>query len=441
MTSSTIYIETYGCTANQNNSEIIAGTLKQAGYQITNNLDLAEIIILNTCIVKQKTITKIKRRIQDIAQTGKLMIISGCMPETHIKELEKLKKTGKLFFLGTHHFKDINKLLNTINSNQLTKKKQLEFLEPQNEEKLLLPKISRNKLISIIQISEGCLGNCTYCLTKFAKGKLFSYPEEKILKQIESDLNQGAKEIWITSQDNASYGLDKNTGSQLPALLNKILDLKHNFKIRLGMMNPNTFLPILDKMIEIYKDKKMYNFLHLPIQSASNNVLKSMNREYNLEQAEKILSRFKKEFPNITLATDIIIGYPTETEQEYKKNIEFITKFSPSVLNLAKFSRHKTTKASTLNPLPIKTIKQRTIQLMNLHRETAKQNKEHFLDKEVEVFVNNKKQGIYESRDENYNIILINTKEKILGKRLKVKIIEIGVHHMIGTLLLSKLLK
>jgi len=434
-----IYIETYGCSANQNNSEIMKGILKQTGYEITNNEKIADILIINTCIVKGKTESKIKRRIQDLARTysNKLMVIAGCMPQTDFNSLKKIN--SQLLFLGINHIKDISRLISDYKNNQITNnpEKQKFYLSQTKEEKICLPKLSNNKLISITQISEGCLGNCNYCKTKFAKGTLFSYPQDKILKSIENDLQQGAKEIWITSQDNASHGLDREK-NELSELLNKILSLKHNFKLRLGMMNPNHLHPILNEIIKIYKNKKVYKFLHIPIQSASNKVLKDMNRPYKIEIIKEIINKFKKEFPDITIATDVIAGYPTETEQDHKQNINFINDFKPDVLNLSKFSSHKQTKAAELKNLDIKIINKRTSELMEIHRKTAEQNKQKFLNKEIKVFINNKTKipNIYEARDENYNIILIKSNDKsILGKLIQIKIKQIGVHYMIGGLI------
>ncbi len=429
-----IYIKTYGCSANKNNSEIVAGILRQSGYQMTNNEEIADILIINTCIVKGKTETKIKRRIQDLSNLykNKLIIITGCMPETDKDSLKKINP--KLLFLGIHHIKDIVKLIRDYDENKLTKTKQESYISKQNEEKLCSPKISSNKLISITQISEGCLGDCSFCNTKLAKGELFSYTKDNILKQIESDLNNGAKEIWITSQDNASYGLDKGK-QELPELLNKILPIKHNFKLRLGMMNPNHLYSILDEMIEIYKNKKMYKFLHIPIQSASDKILTDMNRKYNIVTVKDIIKKFKKEFPDITIATDIITGYPTETEQDHKLNLEFIKEFKPDVLNLSKFSSHKQTHAGKLSLLNKEIINRRASEIMQLHRATAKENKQKFKDKIVKAFINSKAkiQSVFEARDENYNIILISSKDKsIIGKTIDVKIKEAGVHHMIG---------
>jgi len=467
-----IYIETYGCAANQNNSEILKGILTQSGYQITNNQDIAEIIILNTCIVKQKTENKIKRRIQDISKQSpnKLLIITGCMPETDAKQIKQL--APNTIQLGTHHFKDITKLIKNYQDNQLTDKKQDEFLEYKEETKLSLPKIPQNKLISITQISEGCQGKCTYCKTRLAKGVLYSYPEDQILSSIESDLKNGAKEIWITSQDCANYGMDnvsifsqneiykeqkqeriisseklkvhkryqnnKNNNLQkLPQLLNKILALKHNFKLRLGMSDPNNIYPIIDKLISLYHHKKMYKFLHIPIQSASNKVLKDMNRKYTIQQAEEIIKKFRKEIPDITITTDIIIGYPTETKQDFQQSLDFVKTYKPDVFNLSKMSIHKGTPAQKLKPLPIKTINKRTTQIMKAHQETAKQNKERFLNKTIKIFINKKlENNLYKARDENYNIVLINSMDKsILGKNKEVKIKQVGVHHLIGELI------
>jgi len=429
-----IYIETYGCSANKNNSEILAGILTQSGYQITNNKEIAEIMIINTCIVKGKTENKIKRRIQDIAKIypDKLIIITGCMPETDAKQIKKLN--SKTILLGTHNFKEIVKLIKDYNENKLTDKKQEIYLDYQEETKLNFPKIPNNKLISITQISEGCFGECTYCKARLAKGPLFSYPMDDIVKSVENDLKSGAKEVWITSQDNAAYMLDKNNKSQLPELLKKILDLKHNFKLRLGMMNPNFLHLIIDEMINIYQSKKMYKFLHIPIQSADNIVLKHMKRKYNLKQVKDIINKFKKEFPEMTIATDIIVGYPTETEQAHENNLKFINEFKPDVFNLSKFSKHKGTKAEKLKELPIETINQRTSELMNVHKKTALENKQKFLGKIIKVFVNKKLQEsiIYEARDENYNIVLINSKKNILSKNVEVKIKQTAVHHMLG---------
>ncbi len=432
-----VFIETYGCTANQNNSEILAGILNSAGFIVTNNPEIAEIIILNTCTVKSKTESKIKRRIQDLSKEypKKLIIIAGCMPETDAKKLKKLAPSALL--LGTHHIRDILNLIRDYQENKLDWKKQESYLMNQNEIKLNLPKKPQNQLISIHQISEGCLENCSYCKARLAKGKLFSYSEGEIIKSIESDLQNGAKEVWLTSQDNAAYGLDKGKQT-LANLLKGILGLKHRFKLRLGMMNPNNVLPILESLIEIYKDKKMFKFLHIPVQSASNSILKHMNRFYTIEQAKEIIKKFRKEFPDAIIATDMIVGYPAETEEAHAKNIKFTRECAPDVLNISKFSRHKGTAAEKFGRLSSATIKKRTKELMAAHRETAKEKKQKCIGKILKVLIDKKVAGsenLYKARDENYNIVVVKCKKENFGKEIAVRIIGAGVHHLIGELI------
>ena len=423
-----IYIDTYGCSANQNNSEIIAGLVTQSGYQLTNNPEIADIHIINSCVVKNKTENKIKRRIQDLSKTKKQTIITGCMPDSDSKSIQKLNPNA--LQLSTHEIRSITTLINTNQS--------LPILQPQkikhHEEKILLPKIPLNKLISITQILEGCLSSCSFCKTKIAKGNVFSYTQDRILKSIDSDLSNGAKEVWLTSQGNECFGMDRNK-QELPELINKIINLKHRFKLRIGMMNPKDVLTITDELIEAYKSDKVYKFLHLPIQSGSNKILKDMRRPYTIEEAKNIITKFRKEFPNITIATDIITGYPTETNKDHELTKQFIQEIKPDVLNLSKFSKHKHTPAENLKDLPIETINRRNQETMRLHRDTALENKNKFLNQETKVLMNKKiSKNLYEARDENYNIVLINSNYNILGKILNIKITQLGVHHMIGEL-------
>ncbi len=432
MSNKLVYIETYGCSANQNNSEIMAGLLKKSGYEITVNKKIADVLILNTCIVKKKTENKIKRRIQDLAKEEKITIVAGCMPETDSKSILKLNHKARL--LGTHNIKLVSQILDNASS---TLPIINNYLKKNNEEKILLPKVPLNKLISITQILEGCLSKCTFCKTKLAKGNLFSYSEEKILESIENDLKNGAKEVWLTSQGNECYGIDQGK-QKLPELVNKILSLDYDFKLRIGMMNPGLLYNILDQMIEVYKHPKVYKFLHIPIQSASKKVLTDMKRPYKIEKVESIIRKFKETFPNLTISTDIITGYPTETKYDHQLNMKFLNNHKIDVLNLSKFSKHKKTEAEKLNEMLITDINKRNKEIMNLHRQIAFENKKKFLNKTIKVFVNkkinqnNNIDNLYEARDENYNIVLINSSEDILGKSFSVFINNIGVHHMIG---------
>ena len=410
-----IYIENYGCTANKNNAEILAGLCREAGLDIISKPELADIIIVNTCIVKTPTEEKIRFRIKQLAKLNKPIIISGCF--TSLTDLP-------FYFLA--NIKDTTKLLKQIEEETADKKK---FSKKTKEVKLLLPKFTPDKQ-GITQISEGCLGNCNYCITRFAKGPLFSYPEEKIIENIKSDLSKGCKEIWITSQDNAAYGLDEDKKA-LPELLKKIIQLKGFFKLRIGMMNPNNLLPILNEIIEIYKDKKTYNFLHLPVQSGSNKILKAMNRKYTGKDFIKIIEEFKKQIPDITISTDIITGYLGETEKDWQETLELIKQTSPDILNITKFWPRKFTPLGSKKQG--KQASKRAKQLMQLHLKLAEEKNKQFIGKIMIVLVYDKGwQGTFLSRDKNYRQVIVKTKEKLRNKFVKVKITEIKPHYLIA---------
>ncbi|MFH1801382.1 MAG: tRNA (N(6)-L-threonylcarbamoyladenosine(37)-C(2))-methylthiotransferase [archaeon] len=430
-----IYFETYGCTANYNSTEIMKGLVKQAGLNITSNVDYADLIIMNSCIVKEPTEEKIRRRIQDLLKKNKKIILAGCLPPVN-KKIFKNHQGKNLFLLDTSRVRDITNLIYSIKKREYSPER---YLLKKKEVKLCLPKIPKEKYIGITQISEGCLGECSYCLTKTAKGKLFSYPKEKILESVKRDVDSGCREIWITSQDNASYG---NEGGEylLPELIREILNLKGNFFVRVGMMNPDNMLKILPELIEIYKNKKIFRFLHIPVQSGSNKILKLMNRKYSVEDFLEIISKFRKEFPEIHISTDFIVGFPEETEEDFNRTYNLLKILKPETININRFWPRPETSASRFeNQISPEIIKKRIIKLSKLHHEICLESQKKYISRECEVLASQK--GIsefpdtYLARDINYKLFSVNTKEKILGKKLKVKVVRTTPHYLISEII------
>lgn len=414
-----VYLESYGCSANQNNAEILRGKIIESGLQLTSNPAIADILILNTCIVKSPTENKMKARIIELLKLGKPVIIAGCMPQ--VRKLEN----KNIFPLGIHHITKIANLIRDISNNKKTGK----YLESKKEIKLNSNKVRQNKLIGITQISEGCLGNCAFCITKLAKGNLFSYPEEEIIENIRKDLASGCREIWITSQDNAAYGLD--SGTNIIELLKQVLELKGKFKIRLGMMNPEHVLPILDDLIEVFKNEKMYKFLHIPVQSGSNKILKLMNRKYSVKEFLYIVSSFKREIPNISIATDIIVAYPGESANDFEQSLKLVEKIKPDTFNLSRYWPIPGTLASKEKQIPSSISKSRAIEIQKLHLKTAEENNKKLIGREIPVFVNVKQNHVYLSRTDNYKIAIIKSEKEILGKIIKVKVTQARPHYLL----------
>ncbi|MCS7134663.1 MAG: tRNA (N(6)-L-threonylcarbamoyladenosine(37)-C(2))-methylthiotransferase [Candidatus Pacearchaeota archaeon] len=428
-----IYIETYGCSANQNNSEIITGLLERAGFIVTTNKEIAKIALINTCIVKGPTEQKMCSRIKELSKSFDKLIVVGCMVDTEEGKIKNIIRENNercnFALVGVHN---ITKILDAVRA--IMKGKNAEFKEKTKEVKLCLPKKRRNKVIGITQIASGCLGECSYCYVKFAKGNLFSFPEEKILKNIELDLKAGCKEIWITSQDNACYGLDRGK-QELPELLRKILSLKHEFFLRLGMMNPNYVLPILEQLIECYKDEKMFKFLHLPLQSGSDIILEKMNRNYKTEDFMKIIKKFRKEIPEISISTDIIVGFPTEEEKDFEKTLEIIKKTEPDVVNISKFWAMPRTRAKKMKQISSEIIKKRTAELVKVCKEISFEKNKRFIGKIVRAITDEK--GSFDTwiaRTTNYKPVVFFSKENMLGKIINLEIVDSRQTYLVGKL-------
>ncbi|MEM4245459.1 MAG: radical SAM protein, partial [Candidatus Nanoarchaeia archaeon] len=184
------------------------------------------------------------------------------------------------------------------------------------------------------------------------------YTKKEILGEVKKAVKEGCTIIKLTAEDTGCWG--KDIDEKLPDLLGEILKTEGNFKIRLGMMNPNHAIEFLDELIKIYNNPKMIKFIHIPVQSGSNKVIKDMKRDYKVEDFKKIVKRFRKEVRGINIATDIIAGYPTETEEDFKKTLELIKEVKPEVLNISKFAPRPKTEAAKLKQLRTEIIKERS---------------------------------------------------------------------------------
>ncbi|NIA04015.1 MAG: tRNA (N(6)-L-threonylcarbamoyladenosine(37)-C(2))-methylthiotransferase, partial [Nitrospiraceae bacterium] len=203
------------------------------------------------------------------------------------------------------------------------------------------------KIIGILPISEGCLGNCSYCKTKYSRGKLLSYPLRDILRQAESYVKRGAKEIWLTSQDTGCYGLD--IGFTIVDLLKELANIEGDFRVRIGMMNPNYAFRFRKEIADVInKSNKFFKFLHIPIQSGNDRVLKLMKRQYTTGVALEAVKYLKSNIKNLSFATDVICGFPTETDDEFDDTIKFIRETRPTTLNISRFWPRPGTEAAKM---------------------------------------------------------------------------------------------
>ncbi|MDD4049487.1 MAG: tRNA (N(6)-L-threonylcarbamoyladenosine(37)-C(2))-methylthiotransferase [Candidatus ainarchaeum sp.] len=408
---SKLFVKTYGCTLNKKDTENV---VKE--HYFTE--DFAEIkksdyILINTCGVKEQTQTKILNFLKKLKENKipqEKIIIFGCLVDIDKEALVKEMPDAKYFKVSEKE--KIEVIINNVGNNKKNLKKNTDT----------------------IIISNGCLGNCYYCAVKFARGRLESKPIEKIIKEIEYSVNEeNSKEILLTSQDNGCYGFDIN--ENLNTLLKRIIEIKGDFKIRVGMANPQHLKIIIDDLIKIYKNEKIYKFLHIPIQSGSNKVLKEMNRYYTIEDVYTIIDKFKKEIPEISIGTDIIVGYPTETEEDFKETIKVIKKIKPNFINLSRFGMRKNIEAEKYKDLISRTKKERSREITKIFEKYILEKNKLEIGKEKEIIITEiGKNNKFVGKTNNYLSVVIDENAKI-GQKLKVKIIDADKYYLKGKIL------
>ncbi|RBQ24445.1 tRNA-2-methylthio-N(6)-dimethylallyladenosine synthase [Candidatus Methanobinarius endosymbioticus] len=419
---SKIYIDTFGCTFNQADSQIMAGNLIENKFEIVNVVEEADVAIINTCYVKQPTESKVTNRIQKLKiQFPDLkVIVSGCMVGIDPKKLDKIAPDTS--WIGPHQLNKTTDVVKSTLNGEISR--ECDFSK---DTKVGVPKLRFDELIHIIQICEGCLGACTYCCTRFARGVLNSYPIEDIKKEAKKALLDGCVEIQLTAQDTVAFG--KDTDEKLSDLIKEVAnlsndpDIKNDFRIRVGMMHPKNIGNDLSNFIEAFKLPNVYKFIHIPIQSGSNKILSDMRRNHTLEEYKNIIEAFKKEIPSITIATDIIVGYPTETEEDFEKTAEFLKDVKPDLVHLSKYRHREGAPSSILEEIPHEIMKRRSKYLTNIKSEiTEDENKELVGTKQRVLVVEKGFKGGFIAKTDSYIPVVVDNVE--IGTFVNIKITE-----------------
>ncbi len=422
-----VFIETYGCSANVNDSEIMAGLLNKSGHQMVAAVEDADAVIVNTCTVKGPTEEKIRTRIRQLQENNghKKLIVAGCMAEAQTESVRKLAPAAAI--IGTHK---INEIADAVEG-----RKQIAVGNSSGLDKASLPKLNFNNLISIIQINEGCLGACSFCITKLARGNTFSYPIGTIRNSVEEAVKSGCREIWLTSQDTGTYGLDRR--ANLSQLLQAICTVEGEFSVRVGMMNPTLASHLLQPLIESYTNGKIFKFLHIPLQSGSNQVLAAMKRGYKVETFKKIVAEFRKQLPQITISTDIICGFPAETEEDFNETLAVVEETKPDVVNISRFWPRPGTAAAGLERLPDSVVMGRSRKLHSLARKIALENNRKWAGWRGKIIVDEKGKvpGTFVGRNFAYKPVVVSSKKDPLGRLIEVEITGAAATHLNGEII------
>jgi len=390
---------------NQADSDIIRAYLSE-NFTMSSVED-ADVVVINSCGVIDFTERKIIRRILELKNAGKRVVLAGCLTRISKQALELADSAISP--------DNLEKVVDAVRS---AFDGGVHFLEWSNADKSCLQKLRNEGAIAIVSISEGCLGHCSFCATKFARGKLRSFSLSGILQEVENAVKLGFREIQLTSQDTGCYGLDKGD-FMLPKLLEEISLIDGDFRVRVGMMNPQHARAQLDRLLNAFGSEKIYKFLHIPVQSGDNKVLEDMRRDHTVEDFLEVVDAFRNNF-EITLATDIIVGFPTETEESFWKTYDLVQEVKPDIVNITRFSKRKGTPAEKLKEIPGWIVKERSRKLTELCVRIGLENNRKFLGREVKVLVTSPGKRFMLARTDSYRAVITT------GELGEFKMVRIG---------------
>ena len=350
-----IWVKTYGCSHNTSDAEFMAGQLHEYGYTLLSDAeaDDADLWLINSCTVKGPSQSAVGNLVKKSRDLSIPVVVSGCVPQGQkdAKELEGVSTLGV-----TQIDRVVEAVEETLKGNtvKMLTKKELPRLD--------LPKIRKNPYVEILPLSTGCLGACTYCKTKHARGQLGSYDPDALVRRVRTAVQDPlVREIWLSSEDTGAYGRDIQTN--LPALLNLLIkELPEDGRtmLRVGMTNPPFILEHLDAISEALRHPLCFSYLHVPVQSGSDAVLEKMNREYTRAEFERVCDTLLESVEDMELATDIIAGFPGETEEDHQETMKLIRKYRFPHCHISQFYPRPGTPAARMKKVPTMVVKQRS---------------------------------------------------------------------------------
>ncbi|MGB9914331.1 MAG: tRNA (N(6)-L-threonylcarbamoyladenosine(37)-C(2))-methylthiotransferase [Candidatus Bathyarchaeales archaeon] len=425
-----VFVKSFGCSSNLADGEVLAGCLADAGYKLTGSISEADVVIYNTCAVKAPTENRMIEVLRRVP-AGKKVIVAGCLPLINFERLQREVRFDGV--VGAAAGKKIVEAVRRV----LRGEKGVVLIDASEAMPALdLPRVKSSNVISILPINYGCLGACAYCCVVFARGHLRSYPVDELVARARRDVAAGVKEFWVTSQDAACYGRD--VGVNLAVLLKALCEVAGDFRVRVGMMTPNMVTDILSELIETFKNPKVFKFVHLPVQSGDDEVLRRMRRFYTAKDFKELISAFRAAFPEITLATDVICGFPGESREAFENTLKLIEAVKPDIVNVSKFFPRPQTAAAAMQDAFVDAteVKRRSAEAARLAKRVAFERNQRWIGWTGEVLVDErgKVPGSWIGRNFTYKPVVIKSPENLLGKTLRVRVVKAFSTYLMGKL-------
>lgn len=420
------YIKTYGCQMNEYDSEVMAGLLTKDHYQLTSKPEEADLIILNTCYVREKVKQKVYSKLGEIKKLKEknphlILGVCGCVAQRRPEEV--LQQAPYVdFILGTFNFYRLPLVVRRVRESG----ERIVDVEERETIPEKLPKLRKSKFSAYVPIMRGCDNFCTYCNVPYVRGRERSRLPEDILREVEELSCQGYKEVTLLGQNVNSYGKGLENRLDFADLLTRINCIEGIERIRFTTSHPKD---ITDKLIQRMRDlDKVCEHLHLPVQAGSNKVLKRMRRGYTKERYLELVDKIRKTIPQISLTTDIIVGFPGESEQDFQETLDLVRKVEFDGAFTFCYSRIKGTEAAEFeDQLPEEVKKERLRRLIQLQREILEKRNKSLVGQKFEVLVeglSKKSSDELQGRTRTNKVVVFKGSPDLVGKLVQVKIVD-----------------
>ena len=420
------FIETYGCQMNESDTERISGQLEELGYVPADILDDADVVILNTCSIRQNAEEKVYGKIGEVKKLkgkkpGVLLGIAGCMAqENKGKLIERMPVID--FVIGPYHIHDLKDIVSRrgaegshVVMTQMNPNRVNDYSE--------LHSVRKSRIFAWVPIMQGCNKFCTYCIVPYVRGREKSRDSQEILKECEALIADGVKEIMLLGQNVNSYGLDKKEECSFPELLAKIAKLPGLKRLRFMTPNPKDFS---DELLQVMKENEnICNHIHLPLQSGSTTILKRMNRHYSKESYMALVKKIREVLPDVSLTTDIIVGFPGETEEDFQDTMEVVAYSKFDSAFTFQYSKRTGTPAAKWEAVPEDVVKERFQRLLEHIRLHSEEREGRDLGKVMEVLVEEKdkeSENMLTGRLSNNVLVHFEGGERLIGEIVPVRL-------------------
>ena len=422
---------TLGCKVNQYDSDAMRTLFIHRGYKPVEHSEVADVYIINTCSVTSIGDRKSRQVIRKIRRNNPDAVIAatGCYAQVAPEELEKMGDVDVI--VGHQNRNKIVDYIEEAEKSEKTVNAVKDIMSIREYENLTVDPEGEVKARAFVKVQEGCDNYCTFCIIPYARGRLKSRKQEDAVDEIKKLVEKGYREVVLTGIHLGNYGRDLRNGTSLSTLVSELLKIPNLLRIRLGSIES---VELSDELINIIKnEKRVCHHLHLPLQSGSDAVLKSMNRHYRLRQYKDLIAMLREKIPNLALTTDLIVGFPGETEENFKETLKTLHELKFSAIHVFPFSKRTGTPAAMYpNQITNEEKKKRVHRVQELEKKISKEFRCEFLNKIVHVLAENKKEEYFEGFSDEYIRVTIKGENVKRGHLYSVIVEEVTDEGLIG---------